>query len=106
MRLHSLLFALSVVPTLARADIPPPPGWEERYRADLIRQAGHACNDEPRLERATPIQETAFAARRLDAVVVLCRGGERYLVGTPVRRRGAPNPNDPPPSAPEVQKLN
>ena len=105
MRFHPLLFLLSFTPTLALADLPPPPGTEERYRAQLIRENGFACNDEPRLERATPKQVEDFAARRLNVVVAICRGGERYLVGTPIRRRGPPDPNAPPPAAPEVQKL-
>jgi hypothetical protein len=106
MRFHVLLLLVSVAPAPAWADIPPPPGAEERYRAEVIREAGYLCNGEPRLERATAQQEQDFVARRLNVVVARCAGGERYLVGTPFRRRGAPRPDDPPPARPEVVKLN
>ncbi len=57
------------------------------------------------MQRATSAQEESFAAKEMVARVILCADGGRYLVATPRRRYGAPNPNAAPPPDPVVQKL-
>jgi hypothetical protein len=99
-----------VVPMLllawpALADIPPPPGAQERWHSELIRTAGFECNEQPDFGPTTPAQQASYRSRGLDVRLVECRWGRRYLVGTPPRRYGAPQPNQPPPPAPVVEKL-
>ena len=89
----------------ALADIPPPPGAQERWHSELIRSAGFACNEQPDFGATTPAQQASFAARGLEVRLVECRWGRRYLVGTAPRRYGAPQPNQPAPPAPVVEKL-
>ncbi len=89
----------------ALADVPPPPGAVERWHAELIRNAGFSCNEQPEFGTATPAQQASFTARGLEVRLVLCRGGLRYLVGTPPRRYGRPDPSLPPPPQPVVEKL-
>ena len=75
-------------------------------RGELVRKAGFACNPQPKMERASQAQEESFAAKELVVRVILCADGGRYLVATPQRRYGAPNPNAPRPPDTVVQKLN
>lgn len=102
-RLLPTVFLLIASP--AFADIPPPPGAEEAWRGELVRKAGFACEQQPKMQRATSAQEESFAAKEMVARVIQCSDGGRYLVATPRRRYGAPNPNAPPPPEPVVQKL-
>lgn len=97
--------ALLLVAAPALADIPPPPGAEEAWRGELVRKAGYTCEQQPKMQRATSAQEESFAAKEMVARVIQCADGGRYLVATPRRRYGAPNPNAPPPPEPVVQKL-
>lgn len=105
MRNRLLVVAFVAVAAPALADIPPPPGSEERYRGELIRKAGHSCNEQPTIAGATDQQRESFMAKGLSVVEVRCSNGQRFLVGTPPRRYGAPRPDAPPPAEPVVQKL-
>ena len=97
--------ALLLIAAPALADIPPAPGAEEAWRGSLVRDAGYACEQQPKMQRATSAQEKSFAEKEMEARIIRCSDGGRYLVATPRRRYGAPNPNAPPPPAPVVQKL-
>ncbi|MCK8783893.1 hypothetical protein M0638_05795 [Roseomonas sp. NAR14] len=93
------------VPMAPRADVPPPPGYRERAIASLIVAAGHACPEVTGLGAADPQDAARLAAQGLDAALATCSGGARYVVGTPRRRYGAPDPNAPPLPAPQVWPL-
>jgi hypothetical protein len=89
--LKRIVAALVLFPAYAGADIPPPPGAAEAYRRDLIRQAGHACDDPVVLRAATSAQEEEYRAKGLQAQLARCGNGKAYLVATPPRRPPPPN---------------
>jgi hypothetical protein len=89
----------------ARADVPPPPGSQERAAATLIRDHGHACARVIRLSAAPAADVEAFARQGLDASTALCDTGKHYVVAVPFRRPGPPRPDAPPPATPVVKPL-
>lgn len=94
-----------VAGAVARADIPPPPGSQERAAAALIRDHGHVCARVTRLSAAPADDAEALAKRGLDASTAHCDSGKRYVVAFPVRRPGPPRPDAPPPATPVVKPL-
>jgi len=89
----------------ARADIPPPPGSQERAAAALIRDHGHACPRVTRLAAAPEADSQALAKQGLDASTAVCSNGTQFLVAVPFRRPGPPRPDAPPPATPVVRPL-
>jgi hypothetical protein len=89
----------------AHADIPPPPGSQERAAAELIRDHGHACTRVTRLAVAPKEDADTLADRGLSASTAVCDNGKRCVVAFPVRRPGPPQPNAPPPATPVVKPL-
>jgi hypothetical protein len=72
----------------ADADIPPPPGLQERALAEQITEAGYNC---PHVREILTVQSTTaseFDKKGLLAVIAVCDNGSRYLVANP--RRGIP----------------
>lgn len=96
-----LLPVLLLLATPVAADVPPLPGTYERYLAELIRQAGYQCTDQPSIRQATPQEQKDFQAQGLKVSRVVCGDNRTYLVGTPPRAQ----PNGPWPPEPVVQKL-
>lgn len=97
-------FAVIVAPG-ARADIPPPPGSQERAAAALIRDHGHDCPRVTRLAVAPEADSQALAKQGLDASTATCSNGKLFLVAVPFRRPGPPRPDAPPPATPVVRPL-
>ncbi|HKU95125.1 MAG TPA: hypothetical protein VJR58_07615 [Vineibacter sp.] len=89
----------------ARADIPPPPGSQERAAAALIRDHGHDCPRVTRLAVAPETEAQALAKQGLDASIASCSTGKQFLVAVPFRRPGPPRPDAPPPATPVVKPL-
>jgi hypothetical protein len=89
----------------ARADVPPPPGSQERAAAALIREHGHDCARVTRLSAAPRDAAESLARQGLNASTALCDNGKRFLVAVPFRRPGPPRPDAPPPATPVVRPL-
>lgn len=89
----------------AHADVPPPPGSQERAAAALIRDHGHACPRVTRLAVAPDADTQALAKQGLDASTATCSNGKQFLVAVPFRRPGPPRPDAPPPATPVVKPL-
>ncbi len=96
---------MAVTPLPVRADVPPPPGSQERAAAALIREHGHPCAGVTRLSPAPKEDADALAGRGLDARTAACDNGKRFLVAFPFRRPGPPRPDAPPPATPVVKPL-
>jgi hypothetical protein len=94
-----------LAPLPVQADIPPPPGSQERAAAALIREHGHACVRVTRLAAAPKEEADALAGQGLDASTAFCENGTRFVVAFPVRRPGPPRPDAPPPARPVVRPL-
>lgn len=101
----ALAGGIAVSALAARADVPPPPGSQERAAAALIREHGHACDSVVRLAAAPREDAEAMAARGLNARMAACDNGRQFVVAFPARRPGPPQPNAPPPARPEVKPL-
>ncbi len=99
-----LTFPIMALPS-AWADIPPPPGSQERAAAALIRDHGHACPNVTRLAAAPQADADALAKQGLDASTAVCDNGKRFVVAFPFRRPGPPRPDAPPPATPVVKPL-
>jgi hypothetical protein len=100
-----LPLAVAAVAGVAQADVPPPPGYQERAAAALIREHGHDCTRVTRLTAAPKEDAAALAGQGLDASTAYCDNGRRFVVAVPFRRPGPPRPDAPPPAKPVVRPL-
>jgi hypothetical protein len=74
-------------PTVAPAQVVPPPGFHELELALAIARAGHDCPAVARVEAATS-SEPGWEVLRPE--VAICRNGKRFLVVTSGRRNAQP----------------
>jgi hypothetical protein len=93
-RFVSVLTGLVLFPTMAAADLLPPPGARERGFADEIQRAGHPCPTASSFSEMKDEAARKFAAQGLVAYAVVCNDGHKYLVANPPRRHGY-QPNAP-----------
>jgi hypothetical protein len=70
---------------VARADIPPLPGEQERLFLNLIESAGHACGKVDSYKPATGDDAAAYAKDWLNPFVATCANGKIYVVAIPRR---------------------
>jgi hypothetical protein len=85
----ALVSGLTAV-TLARGDIPPLPGEQERYLLRVIEGANQACGKVSSFKSATGSDADRYADQGLNAFTVACSNGKTYLVAVPQRRPGPP----------------
>lgn len=88
----------------ALADVVPPREFILARQAEIVVAAGFPCTE---VVSSDPIEGHAdLRDRGLTPMAVVCRGGEKYLVATPPRRRPMPGgaPVAPPPD-PVVRPL-
>ena len=85
----ALVLALTAI-GLARADIPPLPGEQERYLLSVIEAANYQCGKVASYKGATGSDADAYANQGLDAFIAACANGKTYLVAVPRRRPGPP----------------
>ena len=101
----TVVSGLAMISLPALADVPPPPGSQERAAAGLIREHGHACASVTRLSPAPQEDAEMLAGRGLDARTAVCDNGKQFVVAFPFRRPGPPRPDAPPPATPVVKPL-
>ena len=101
----TIAIGVALVSLPAQADVPPPPGSQERAAAALIREHGHDCASVTRLSPAPREDADGLAGRGLDARTATCNNGKLFLVAFPFRRPGPPRPDAPSPATPVVKPL-
>jgi hypothetical protein len=82
-----------------RADIPPPPGFQQQQFVALITAAGFSCSQVASFAPATAAAAEPYQSSGLDPYEVQCVGGGAYLVAIPPRR--PPGPPRPPVLGPD-----
>lgn len=85
----ALVFGFSAT-GVARADMPPLPGEQERQLLNTIERASYPCGKVESFKSAPDSDVDRYAREGLDAYVVSCGNGKTYLVALPRRRPGPP----------------